>query len=286
MKNKRKGISAIKTSLTAVLATACVAAASIGFASWVIAAQDYEQTANISVVVDDIEDQSLTVSNISASDDNGYGLSVVFGHSTATTTNALLSTTTTDTTKAEDLKYGFTFSLSENSAGAFAAYSSIGMYLEFPSGFENKHNSTTYTLVDLKGISTDSANPTTLFNYSSSSSSWSVNTTKIDAATSSQGNDLLTVATDSNTTSSPYTVNFTCKFSFGWGTAFNGKNPSVITDDMYMGGTASSDSSNKITTSTLKTDIIALQELNTTTTTTDDKTTGGITLHLVVKKAS
>lgn len=56
-----------KVILASILALGCLTAASVGFSSWVIAAQDTSTTSNVNVTVDDVEDH---IFNVAASSSN------------------------------------------------------------------------------------------------------------------------------------------------------------------------------------------------------------------------
>lgn len=56
-----------KVILASILALGCLTAASVGFSSWVIAAQNTDATSNVKVTVDDVEDH---IFNVDASSDS------------------------------------------------------------------------------------------------------------------------------------------------------------------------------------------------------------------------
>lgn len=57
-----------KVILASILALGCLTAASVGFSSWVIAAQDTSKTSNVSVTVADVEDHRFNVAASSKSE--------------------------------------------------------------------------------------------------------------------------------------------------------------------------------------------------------------------------
>lgn len=63
----RKKVRNNKTILASILALGCLTAASVGFSSWVIAAQDTDADSNVKVTVADIEDHRF---NVKASSDS------------------------------------------------------------------------------------------------------------------------------------------------------------------------------------------------------------------------
>lgn len=56
-----------KVILTSILALGCLTAASVGFSSWVIAAQDISKKSNVNVTVADVEDHRFNVDASSSS---------------------------------------------------------------------------------------------------------------------------------------------------------------------------------------------------------------------------
>lgn len=63
----RKKVRNNKTILASILALGCLTAASVGFSSWVIAAQNTDATSNVNVTVADVEDHRF---NVTASSDS------------------------------------------------------------------------------------------------------------------------------------------------------------------------------------------------------------------------
>lgn len=63
----RKKVRNNKTILASILALGCLTAASVGFSSWVIAAQDTDATSNVKVTVADIKDHRFKVEAFSDS---------------------------------------------------------------------------------------------------------------------------------------------------------------------------------------------------------------------------
>lgn len=63
----RKKVRNNKTILASILALGCLTAASVGFSSWVIAAQDTKADSNVSVTVADVEDHRFKVTAFSGS---------------------------------------------------------------------------------------------------------------------------------------------------------------------------------------------------------------------------
>ena len=57
----RKKVRNNKTILASILALGCLTAASVGFSSWVIAAQNTDATSNVNVTVADVEDHRFKV---------------------------------------------------------------------------------------------------------------------------------------------------------------------------------------------------------------------------------
>ena len=63
----RKKVRNNKTILASILALGCLTAASVGFSSWVIAAQNTKATSNVNVTVADVEDHRFNVTAFSDS---------------------------------------------------------------------------------------------------------------------------------------------------------------------------------------------------------------------------
>lgn len=94
-----------KVILASILALGCLTAASVGFSSWVIAAQSTDATSNVKVTVADVEDHRF---NVTASSDSTIML--------APNTNGLWIS------GASEEKLDFTFSLTFTAKGSSAAF--------------------------------------------------------------------------------------------------------------------------------------------------------------------
>lgn len=94
-----------KVILASILALGCLTAASVGFSSWVIAAQNIDATSNVNVTVADVEDHRF---DVTASSDSTIML--------APSTNGLLIS------GASEEKLDFTFSLTFTAKGSSAAF--------------------------------------------------------------------------------------------------------------------------------------------------------------------
>lgn len=101
----RKKVRNNKTILASILALGCLTAASVGFSSWVIAAQDTSETFNVNVNVADVEDHRFKVE---ASSNSKIML--------APNTNGLLIS------GASEEKLDFTFSLTFKAKGSSAEF--------------------------------------------------------------------------------------------------------------------------------------------------------------------
>lgn len=101
----RKKVRNNKTILASILALGCLTAASVGFSSWVIAAQDTSKTSNVSVTVADVEDHRF---DVEASSNSKIML--------APNTNGLLIS------GASEEKLDFTFSLTFKAKGSSAEF--------------------------------------------------------------------------------------------------------------------------------------------------------------------
>lgn len=101
----RKKVRNNKTILASILALGCLTAASVGFSSWVIAAQDTSKTSNVSVTVADVKDHRF---DVEASSNSKIML--------APNTNGLLIS------GASEEKLDFTFSLTFKAKGSSAEF--------------------------------------------------------------------------------------------------------------------------------------------------------------------
>lgn len=103
-----------KVILTSILALGCLTAASVGFSSWVIAAQDISKKSNVNVNVADVEDHRFKVTP-SSSDST-----IQLGHSTQ---GKYISYSGSES--EEDLNFNFILTFTTNGSEAFD-FTSLG----------------------------------------------------------------------------------------------------------------------------------------------------------------
>lgn len=142
---KKKVVRNNKVILASILALGCLTAASVGFSSWVIAAQDTSKTSNVSVTVADVEDHRFNVeassnstiklgpstkgkyisySGSASEEDLGFNFSLTFNN--AANDKAFDFTSLGD--QSFDIKFSFTNTLNINDN------KDKKTYIDFPSG--------------------------------------------------------------------------------------------------------------------------------------------------------
>lgn len=101
----RKKVRNNKTILASILALGCLTAASVGFSSWVIAAQNTNATSNVNVTVADVEDHRF---NVTASSDSIIKLG-------PNKKGIYISCSGSDSEEALDFNFKLTFTAKEGS---------------------------------------------------------------------------------------------------------------------------------------------------------------------------
>lgn len=117
-----------KVILASILALGCLTAASVGFSSWVIAAQDTIKTSNVNVTVDDVEDYGF---NVKASSDS----TIQLGPSTK---GPYISYSGSTTEEALIFSFSLTFTANDGKAFAFTSLGDQSFDIKF--SFTNKLN--------------------------------------------------------------------------------------------------------------------------------------------------
>lgn len=110
-----------KTILASILALGCLTAASVGFSSWVITAQDTSKTSNVSVTVADVEDHRFNVEASSHS-------TIQLGPSTKGT---YISYSGSATEEALDFTFSLTFTANDGKAFAFTSLGDQSFNIKF-----------------------------------------------------------------------------------------------------------------------------------------------------------
>lgn len=197
----RKKVRNNKIILASILALGCLTAASVGFSSWVIAAQNTKATSNVNVTVADVDDHRF---NVTASSDSIIKLG-------PSTNGTYISCSGSESEEALDFKFSLTFTVNGSSSEAFD-FTSLG-----DQSFNIKF-SFTDTLNDAKNTYINFPSET-IGTISKSGFSASIS----DATTDPKSSNVIT-----------YSGKLT------WGSYFGGQNPSLLNDptnvDSYITG--------------------------------------------------
>ena len=195
----RKKVRNNKTILASILALGCLTAASVGFSSWVIAAQNTKDTSNVNVTVANVEDHRF---NVKASSDSTIML--------APSTNGLLISGASE--EKLDFKFSLTFTAKD---GKDFNFTSLG-----DQSFDIKFSFTNINTLNIN----DSADGKTYIDFPSKT----IGT--ISNSGFSKSSDV-TTATQSNNV-------ITYNGKLAWGSYFGNKNPSELDDpnkvDQYV----------------------------------------------------
>lgn len=199
----RKKVRNNKTILASILALGCLTAASVGFSSWVIAAQNTNATSNVNVTVADVEDHRF---NVTASSDSIIVL--------APNTNGLWIS------GASEEKLDFTFSLTFTAKGRSEAFN-------FTSLGDQSFN-INFSFTDTLNINDAEKE---YIKFPSEPSETTIGTISKSGFT----------ASSSGATTDPKSSNvITYSGKLAWGSYFGGQNPSKLEDsskvDSYIEG--------------------------------------------------
>lgn len=191
-----------KVILASILALGCLTAASVGFSSWVIAAQNTDATSNVKVTVADVEDHRF---NVTASSDS----TIKLGPSTKGT---YISYSGSESEEALDFTFSLTFT-ANGSSEAFNFTSLGNQSFDIKFSFTNKLN-----INDVNEYIKFPPEKTTIGTISKS------------GFTASSG----------VTTATPSSNVITYSGKLAWGSYFGGQNPSLLSDstkvDSYIKG--------------------------------------------------
>lgn len=179
-----------KVILASILALGCLTAASVGFSSWVIAAQSTSSTSNVNVTVDDVEDHRFNV--VASSSDSIIKL--------APNTNGLWIS------GASEERLDFTFSLTFTAKGSSEAFNftSLG-----DQSFDINFSFTNTLDINKDGNEYINFPSGTIGTISSSSPGFTAST----GVTATQSSNVITY-----------------NGKLAWGSYFGGKNPSELSD--------------------------------------------------------
>lgn len=189
----RKKVRNNKTILASILALGCLTAASVGFSSWVIAAQDTDADSNVKVTVADIEDHRF---DVKASSDSTIIL--------APKTNGLLISGASE----ETLDFSFSLTFTAKGSNDAFNFTSLG-----DQSFDIKFS---FTNIDTLKIN-DNADGKKYIDFPSGT----IGTISKSGFTKSPD---VTTATQSGNV-------ITYNGALAWGSYFDNKNPSELTDD-------------------------------------------------------
>lgn len=191
-----------KVILASILALGCLTAASVGFSSWVIAAQETIKTSNVNVTVDDVEDHRF---NVTASSDSIIKLG-------PSTPGKYISYSGS----ASEEKLDFTFSLTFTARGSSAAF-------DFKSLGDQSFN-IKFSFTNIKTLNINDAE-----NEYIKFPSETIGTISKSGFTA-----------NSDVTATQNNNEITYKGALAWGSYFDNKNPSELTNptkvDSYITG--------------------------------------------------
>lgn len=192
-----------KVILASILALGCLTAASVGFSSWVIAAQNTDATSNVKVTVADVEDHRF---NVAASSDS----TIKLGPSKKGT---YISYSGSESEEALDFNFKLTFTTTTANGEAFN-FTSLGdqsfdINFSFTNTLNINDNADGKTYIDFPSE--------TIGTISNSKPGFSASS----GVTATQNNNEITY-----------------NGKLAWGSYFDNKNPSEVTDstkaDLYI----------------------------------------------------
>ena len=189
-----------KVILASILALGCLTAASVGFSSWVIAAQNTDATSNVKVTVADVEDHRF---NVTASSDS----TIKLGPSTKGT---YISYSGSESEEALDFTFSLTFTAANDEAFNFTSLGDQSFNIKF------SFTDTTLNINDAENEYIEFPSETIIGTISKSG--------------------FIASGTTDPKSSNVITYNGT----LAWGSYFGGQNPSLLKDpkevDSYITG--------------------------------------------------
>lgn len=199
-----------KVILASILALGCLTAASVGFSSWVIAAQDINKISNVNVIVDDVIDHRYNFDVAAFSNST-----IKLGPSTK---GPYISYSGSAPEEALDFSFSLTFTANDGKAFDFTSLGDQSFDIKF---------SFTKTL----NINDNIDGKTYIAFPSESPSKKTIGTISKSGFTKSSG---VTTATQSSSNEITY------KDKLSWGSYFDNKNPSELSNsdkvDSYITG--------------------------------------------------
>lgn len=192
-----------KVILASILALGCLTAASVGFSSWVIAAQNTDDTSNVNVTVDGVKDHRYNFDVTASSSDS----TIQLGPSTE---GKYISPS--GSASEEDLNFNFELTFTARGSGAAFDFTSLG-----DQSF------------DIKFSFTDTLNINEVGKEYINFPSGTIGTIS---------NSGFTASSDVTATQKNNEITYNGKLT--WGSYFGGKNPSELADptkvDSYIAG--------------------------------------------------
>lgn len=188
---------------------AAVSLVGVAFSSWVIQSTNSVEFNSFNVSVSDVSDKRLVISKITSADPN-----IVFDAKENDTTGPIVW----DGTNKEDLTFNFSFTISDvlNAEGNFTK--DVGVYIKWEnhSAYDTVIDNNYITAPQRNGASALTDSNTSLFGYKTGTALPSEESNGLTFAAAGEGDTDLQV---------------TAAYSFAWGTAFEGKNPSEFATD-------------------------------------------------------
>lgn len=198
-----------KVILASILALGCLTAASVGFSSWVIAAQNISTKSNVNVIVDDVIDQRYNF-DVAASSKSKIKLG-------PSTKGPYISYSGSAPEEALDFSFSLTFTANDGKAFAFTSLGdqSFDIKFSFTKTLNINNNVDGKTYIDFPS---ESPSKKTIGTISKSGF-----TPNPDVKTATQSGNVITY-----------------KGTLAWGSYFDNKNPSELDDptkvDLYITG--------------------------------------------------
>ena len=188
---------------------AAVSLVGVAFSSWVIQSTNSKTFDSFTVSVSDVSDKRLVISKITSTDQD-----IVFDAKENDTTSPIVW----DGTNKEDLTFNFSFTISDvlNAEGNFTK--DVGVYINWdsPSDYDTLIGKNYITAPQRNGANALTDSDTSLFEYRTGA-----------ALPGEESNGLTFAAAGEGSTD----LQVTAAYSFAWGTAFEGKNPSEFATD-------------------------------------------------------
>ena len=187
---------------------AAVSLVGVAFSSWVIQSTNSKTFDSFNVSVSDVSDKRLVISEITSDDPK-----IVFDAKENDTTTPIVW----DGTNKEDLTFNFSFTISDvlDGQGKFKKDVGVNIRWDNPDAYSNLIRENYITAPQRnKAALTDS--DTSLFKYKTGESLPGESSNGLTFAATGDGNTDLKV---------------TAAYSFAWGTAFEGNNPSEFAND-------------------------------------------------------